>query len=141
MNNPIYADPIMALAKDSIGSGQLENPHARVQLDNPLCGDRVIIDVTWDDRGRVTGLAHEVRGCALCRAAASLIGRDAPGKNIDDIKMAKTELEILLKENILPIQHHWQALSVFKAVHGHKSRYECVLLPFKALNQALDRCS
>ncbi|MCU7875625.1 MAG: iron-sulfur cluster assembly scaffold protein [Candidatus Thiodiazotropha sp. (ex. Lucinoma kazani)] len=138
MNNPIYADPIMALARDATGSGQLKHPRARVQLDNPLCGDRVIIEVTWDDSGMLTELAHEVQGCALCRATASLIGRDTPGKQLTEIAIAQTELERLLKEGEEPTHHQWRGLSVFKPVHGHKSRYECVLLPFKALTQALE---
>jgi NifU-like protein involved in Fe-S cluster formation len=32
----------------------------------------------------------------------------------------------------------WPELAAFTPVHAHKSRHDCVLLPFEALAQALD---
>ncbi|MGH6899045.1 MAG: iron-sulfur cluster assembly scaffold protein, partial [Geminicoccaceae bacterium] len=33
----------------------------------------------------------------------------------------------------------WPELAAFAPVHAHKSRHECVLLPFEALTRALDQ--
>jgi hypothetical protein len=33
----------------------------------------------------------------------------------------------------------WPELAAFAPVHAHKSRHECVLLPFEALIRALDQ--
>jgi nitrogen fixation NifU-like protein len=33
----------------------------------------------------------------------------------------------------------WPELAAFAPVHAHKSRHDCVLLPFAALTQALDQ--
>ncbi|MGH6944919.1 MAG: Fe-S cluster assembly sulfur transfer protein SufU, partial [Geminicoccaceae bacterium] len=35
--------------------------------------------------------------------------------------------------------HDWPELAAFAPVHRHKSRHECVLLPFQALCEALDQ--
>jgi nitrogen fixation protein NifU and related proteins len=33
----------------------------------------------------------------------------------------------------------WPELAAFEPVHRHKSRHDCVLLPFDALTQALEQ--
>ena len=38
-----------------------------------------------------------------------------------------------------PAPQAWPALEIFTPVHSSKSRRDCVLLPFAALEQALDQ--
>ena len=45
-------------------------PTKSARRDNPLCGDRVTIDVRLDDSGKIAEIAHQVRGCLLCQASA-----------------------------------------------------------------------
>src|ERR1700734_2419234 len=84
MSDQLYQEKIVALAKAKTGAGKLVEPTKTARRDNPLCGDRVIIDVKLDGQGKVTEIAHQVRGCLLCQASASAlsslaIGKDAAG--------------------------------------------------------------
>ncbi len=45
MSDQLYQERIVALAKAKTGAGKLENPTKTARRDNPLCGDRVILDV------------------------------------------------------------------------------------------------
>ena len=83
MSDDLYQARIVALAKSKTGAGKLAAPTKSARRDNPLCGDRVTIDVKVED-GRSAEIAHQVRGCLLCQASASAlaataVGRDAAG--------------------------------------------------------------
>ena len=131
----IYQQAIKQLAEAAHGSGKLDDPDGAARLDNPLCGDRISLTVKLAG-GVVASVRHETRACLLCRAAASLVGLTAPGKSREEIGQETAALEALLSAAQMP-PADWQELEVFAPVHEYPSRHGCVLLPFKALNEAL----
>jgi nitrogen fixation NifU-like protein len=137
MNDALYQQAIKKLAQAAHGAGRLVQPTVSVRLDNPLCGDRIVLDLQIEN-GVITEVAHETRGCMLCSASASLLAREAPGKLSADLVRALIEFEALLGSNSTP-STHWPELSVFAPVRAHKSRFGCVLLPFRALRQAIGK--
>jgi nitrogen fixation protein NifU and related proteins len=133
----IYQDEIVTLAKSKTGATRLENPDATVTLDNPLCGDRVTLDVTVAD-GKITSVGHRVRGCMLCEASAALVARDAIGTDTDAVHTGREKLAALLKNGpSSDSSEAWSTVSTFGPVAEFKSRHECVLLPFEALDKAV----
>ena len=78
MRDQLYHQAILDLARQSGGTARLEQPQASATVDNPLCGDRVTVDLDLAD-GRVRAVGHKVRGCLLCQAAAAVIAARAPG--------------------------------------------------------------
>jgi len=86
--------------------------------------------------GRISALAHQVKGCLLCRAAASVIGRCAVGASSEEIERISIEVSEMLEKQAPP-PARWPQLDAFVPVHGHRSRYSCVRLPFEALRAAL----
>jgi nitrogen fixation NifU-like protein len=131
----IYQRAILELATAATGHGSLPSPDARALLDNPLCGDCVEMQVDVSD-GRITALAHEVQGCLLCRAAASVIGKRAVGSTLKDIEAVGASVSAMLETQAAP-PSSWEDLAAFTPVHGHRSRYRCVQLPFEALISAM----
>jgi nitrogen fixation NifU-like protein len=134
MSDRLYQERIVALAKAKTGAGKLASPTKSARRDNPLCGDRVSIDVTLDGEGKIAEIAHQVRGCLLCQASASalasvVVGRDAAG--VADLRH-DAERAIGRKAG----EPH-EPFVAFVPVREHKSRHECVLLPFEALEDAL----
>ena len=81
MTDQLYQDRIVALAKAKTGAGKLASPTKSARRDNPLCGDRVVIDVRLDEAGKIAEIAHQVRGCLLCQASASALASVAVGRN------------------------------------------------------------
>jgi nitrogen fixation NifU-like protein len=138
MQTRLYHQAILSAAAEATGRGAIDEADARVTLDNPLCGDRVHIDVLLKG-SRVSRLAHEVRGCLLCEAAASVIGAQAPGESLEDLRRVAAKLRARLCGEAAPESLPWPALEIFAPVRGFKSRHDCVLLPFDALVQALDQ--
>lgn len=131
----IYQEALMALANAATGQGALVAPDGRAFIDNPLCGDCVEMEVNLAG-SRITALAHQVKGCLLCRAAASVIGKRAVGAKLEEVELISAGVSEML-ERQAPPPAGWHELSAFVPVHGHRSRYDCVRLPFRALLDAL----
>jgi SUF system NifU family Fe-S assembly protein len=137
MVDALYQSRILDLAQAAVGKGQLEKKDVQVELDNPLCGDRVSIDLRKKGN-RIETIAHAVRGCVLCHAAASIIGAHAAGATKAEILEIHASLTAMLAENGKAPDGEWQALQAFLPVREYKSRHTCVLLPFDALARALN---
>jgi nitrogen fixation NifU-like protein len=125
----LYQDEIIQLSRQSRERGRLEDPDASARVDNPLCGDRVTMDLKIKD-GRITAVGHRVRGCALCEAAAEVIAENAIGLTSEALGTieAATRAYLTSNETTAP----WTKLSIFEPVRDVKSRHECVYLPFTA---------
>jgi nitrogen fixation NifU-like protein len=135
VNTALYDEGIKALARAAHGAGTLAAAHAIVRLDNPYCGDRIDLALMLSG-ARICALAHETKGCLLCRAAASLIGLHAPGAHLTQIGQAMAALDALLASGDLP-PGSWRELAVFRAVHEVPARHSCVSLPMQALRKAV----
>ena len=131
MNSEIYGERIKALA--ATPSQRLEHPGASQSLDNPLCGDRVTVEVLVKD-GKTVAVGHAVTGCLLCKAAATLVAQRAVGLDGEAAAGLLEQAQSVLKGGAEP---GLAELAVFAPVAPHKSRHDCVLLPFKALVKVL----
>ncbi len=134
MSDQLYQERIVALAKAKTGAGKLENPTKSARRDNPLCGDRVTIEVRLDGQGKITEIAHQVRGCLLCQASASVLASVAVGRDAAGILEVRHDAERAVGREAGEAREPFAA---FAPVAAHKSRQECVLLPFEALKDAL----
>jgi len=134
VNETLYQKAILDLARAAIGHGKLAAADASVTLDNPLCGDRITLELSLRD-GRVTELAHRVRGCALCEASASAIGTHAIGASAAQLTEAMRSVAAILAGTAA--DGVWPELVSFRPVGAHKSRHRCVMLPFESLVKAL----
>ena len=86
---------------------------------NPLCGDRVTIQVlVVGDCART--VRFEGRGCALCLGAASILTEAVEGQSLDEL--AALDQDRFLAELQSPIR---------------PARLKCALLPWMALRHAL----
>lgn len=137
MTDALYHDALVSLARESCGAGRLGPPAAEATRDNPLCGDRVTMEVRLEG-GRIAALAHRVRGCLLCQAAASFLGRAAPGQRPADVRQGRDLAAALLAGAPAP-GGAWAGLEIFAPVQSARSRHRCVLLAFEALGEALSQ--
>ncbi len=132
----LYHQALVRLARAADGAGRIEGATAGATVDNPLCGDRVTVEVRLAG-GCVAALAHRVRGCILCQASASLLGRAAPGRTPAELAGAQAALAALLRSGAPPPQGPFADLAFFAPVRAVPSRHRCALLPFEALARAL----
>jgi len=63
--------------------GRLEDPNGTAQVDNPVCGDELQLDVGLAGE-RVERVAWKVRGCSGAIAAASVMSELVHGKTVSE---------------------------------------------------------
>ena len=136
MSEALYNEAIMTEAKAAVGAGRLAAPSVSVRCDNPLCGDRITLDLVVEN-GRIEEVGHVTRGCLLTNAAASIIARHVGGQTPSALAQARRAAETVLAGGAPPAD--WPELAMFEPVSAVRSRHLCVLLPFKALDQALEQ--
>ena len=135
MIHDLYHRAILEAAAAAVGAGELPSPHGRARIDNPLCGDRIDFEVCTSE-ARVSALAHRVRGCVLCEAAASVIGQCACGASAGEVAAVRGKVAAMLEGACEHFDPPWEALRMFLPARGFRSRHECVTLAFDALAAA-----
>jgi nitrogen fixation NifU-like protein len=118
--------------------GALAEPTHAATFDNPLCGDVVTVQARVVD-GVVREIAFDGRGCALSRAAASIMCTMVRDRSADDVRSLTASFEHLVNSTSdAAIPDQLGELRAFAGVRRFRSRRVCALLPFRALLQALE---
>ena len=116
----LYRDYILEHYRRPHNFGVLETPTATFEGSNPLCGDRITMQLSVDD-GVVREIGFTGRGCAISQASASLLTDEVKGKPVADAAaLGATDLLDLLGIDISP------------------ARLKCAMLSFDALQHLLD---
>jgi nitrogen fixation NifU-like protein len=86
-----YREQIIERYKNPIFKGELVPNDISYEDDNPLCGDRVRIDIRVDESGIVYEAAFDGEGCAISQASADLLIEMIIGKSLEDLKKINKE--------------------------------------------------
>ena len=119
-------------------AGALTGATHHATVDNPLCGDVITVHARIHD-GAVQAITFEGRGCALSRAAASIMTTMVQGHTTEAAsRLAATFEQFVQAAPDAAIPEEIGELRVFAGVRRFRSRRVCALLAFRTLMQALD---
>jgi nitrogen fixation protein NifU and related proteins len=135
MSEALYSDTILALAARKVA--RLPNPDVTAVRHNPLCGDRVTLDLTVAG-GIVTAAGGEARGCALCCAGLAVLLDDLPGQTLESLPV---QIETARRSIAMGVSEVQVVLSLLQDRPIPRPRQKCVLLSVEALNAALSSLS
>lgn len=111
----------------------------RVEGYNPLCGDKVTLFLKLDG-GRVADLSFEGQGCAVSRAAASLMTGAVKGRTAAEAEALADRFTALVTGR-LPTgaaeREPLGKLAVFEGVAKFPLRVKCATLSWHALRAGL----
>ena len=115
----LYSDILLDHFRHPRNYGSLDAPDISNEQFNPLCGDRIRIELKLEH-----SIVNEARfkgdGCAISTASASLLTEMVLGKDVEELtNMSDARLISALESNIQP------------------ARLQCVLLPLQALREGL----
>ena len=117
----LYSDILLDHFRHPRNYGDLVNPDISHESFNPLCGDRIRIEVKLRDT-----IVREARfkgdACAICTAAASLLTELILGRDIATVSaLSDDRLITALESDIKP------------------TRLQCALLPLETLREGLKK--
>ena len=127
---------MLRLAAEAACAGRLAARDASAEIVNPVCGDRIRLDVRTEG-GRIAALGYEVHACVLTQASASLLGRHAVAHTATEIRELAAEIEAMLRAEGAAPGGDWSGYAALEPVRAHPSRHQCVMLPVRALLAAL----
>ena len=116
----LYRDYILEHYRRPHNFGVLDSPTVSHEGANPLCGDRITIQLGIRD-GTVEDVAFTGRGCAISQASASLLTDEIRGKTVD-------EVAALTSEDVLDLL----------GIEISPARLKCALLSLDTVGKALE---
>ena len=135
----LYQQVILDHNKKPRNFRKLENANHTAEGYNPLCGDQLTIYVNLADNA-VKEIAFEGSGCAISKAAASMMTQAVKGKSKEQAEelfkefhsMVTGELDEESDENSLG------NLKIFAGVRDFPVRVKCATLPWHTMQAALN---
>ena len=111
----LYRELILDHYQHPHNHGTLEHPDISYEDSNPLCGDKIRIEMQVRD-GIIEDIKFTGKGCAISQASASLLTDELKGKPLDSIRQ-------LDKQTVFDL------IGIPLSV----SRVKCALLPLKVV--------
>lgn len=137
MSDLLYRKELLRLAADAHGAGRLAHADTTGLAHNPVCGDKVVIDLALAN-GRVTDIRQETKACVLTQASAAILGKNLKGLARPDVEALRDVLAAMLGANGPVPERPFEDYAVFDAALAYPSRHVCVLLPLAAALAAFD---
>lgn len=119
MSSDLYQEQILDHYRNPRNHGALEHPDTTFHDSNPLCGDTVAMDMTFDG-DRIAEVRFRGTGCAISQASTSMLTEMIAGKTKEEAHAISKEA--LLEEIGVPLS---------------PARVKCALLGYKVMQAAL----
>ena len=81
----LYRQYILDHYREPRNAGRIDAPDISAADTNPLCGDRIELDLKLDG-DRVREVRFRGRGCAISQASASMLTEKIEGATLDELK-------------------------------------------------------
>jgi nitrogen fixation NifU-like protein len=115
----LYSDVLLDHFRNPRNFGSLPAPDIRYEVFNPLCGDRIRIEIELSGN-QIRAARFQGDGCAISLAAASMLTEMIVGSDLTAVEsISSEELLLALKGEIQP------------------TRVKCALLPLEALQSGV----
>jgi nitrogen fixation NifU-like protein len=135
----LYQEVILDHNRKPRNWGTLAAPTHQAEGVNPLCGDRLQLQLELADEA-VRAIAFEGESCAICKASASMMTTVVKGKTRQDSETLIQQFRDMAtgKLDTAKDQHQLGRLTVFAGVRDLPTRVKCAILPWHTLHAALN---
>ena len=127
---------ILEIAAHTENNRVVENYTHKSKHKNPLCGDEMEISLIVKE-DVVKDMGYQCKSCVYCQASVSLLSQNIKDKSLDEIREFIDICENIFENTKTILEKKWIS---FKELFDKKniSRKECLLLPLRTVNKALD---
>ena len=135
----LYQEVILDHNRKPRNFGELPDPEHRAEGNNPLCGDRLTVDLVVEG-GRIVDVKFRGQGCAISTASASLMTDAVNGRTLEEANALFERFhEMLTGDPSAPAEVSGELgkLAVFAGVREFPIRVKCATLPWHTLRAAL----
>lgn len=109
----LYRELIIDHYKNPGYRGTLDPHDISFEDDNPLCGDKIRIDLRVNEENTITEALFSGHGCAISQASADLLLESVIGKKLEEVReMKKQDILDLLGIELGPVRLKCALLSL-----------------------------
>lgn len=137
--NELYQDLILDHYKHPRCQGCLENPAAKSDVVNPLCGDQISLSISTEGE-YIKDIRFSGKGCSISQASASMMAEACNGKKLEEVNDL-----INLFKGFMQGQRELQDLEIsggdlvaLQGVRKFTARIKCALLAWEAMYKCLE---
>jgi nitrogen fixation NifU-like protein len=136
----LYQQVILDHNKKPRNFRKLENANHTAEGYNPLCGDQLTIYLDLEN-GLVKDVGFEGSGCAISKAAASMMTQAVKGKSKEQVEHLFNEFHLMVtgELNEETEENDLGNLKIFAGVREFPVRVKCATLPWHTLHAALNK--
>ncbi len=87
----IYEEHVLDHYEDPYHRGDCEHATHAEEGNNPLCGDKVRIELEIDDEGKIRQAWFEGEGCVISQSSTSMLMERIEGMSLDELKSFSAE--------------------------------------------------
>lgn len=133
----LYQDLILDHQKNPRNFGDLSDANHHADGFNPLCGDKIALDLKVNGEGVIEDLKFKGSGCAISKASASMMTMALKGKKTAEAEKIFNQFHdmVMGKEEKVPAD--LGKLKVFSGVRDYPARVKCASLAWHTLEAAL----
>jgi nitrogen fixation NifU-like protein len=134
----LYQQVILDHNKKPRNFHRLETANRRAEGYNPLCGDQLTVYLELEDE-RVKDVSFEGSGCAISKAAASMMTQSVKGRTLEEAEVLFDEFHRMVMGELdaEAEEHHLGRLTIFSGVREFPARVKCATLSWHTLRSAL----
>jgi nitrogen fixation NifU-like protein len=133
----LYQEVILDHNKRPRNFGTLEGASHHAEGHNPLCGDRLSLDLRVDD-GVIGDVRFQGTGCAISRASASLMTDSIKGRRVDEVERLFERFHRMVTTPPDEDVEDLGKLSALAGVREFPVRVKCASLAWHTLKAALN---
>jgi nitrogen fixation NifU-like protein len=133
----VYQEIILEHYRGSRFRGELEDPDVVVPLNNPTCGDDILLQMKLRD-GRVEEIRFSGNGCAISQASASMMSEQVVGKSLEEMRALAARFRAMLHGDTAAARDpELGDLRALVGVARLPRRVKCAMLAWEALEAGL----
>jgi nitrogen fixation NifU-like protein len=136
----LYQQVILDHNKKPRNFRKLENANRSAEGYNPLCGDQLTVYLDLEN-DLVKDVGFEGSGCAISKAAASMMTQAVKGKSKEQAENLFNEFHLMVtgELNEETEENNLGNLRIFAGVREFPVRVKCATLPWHTLHAALNK--
>ena len=136
----LYAEVVMDHNRRPRNVKKIDGADRTADGFNPLCGDQISLFLNLGDDDSIQDIGYVATGCAISKAAASMMSEAVKGQSVADAQRVVTEFRHMLthRGDEEPDYEIMGDLEILEGVANYPTRIKCATLPLHTLASAID---
>jgi nitrogen fixation NifU-like protein len=134
----LYQQTILDHHKKPRNFRKLQDANRTAEGFNPLCGDRVCLELFVDENDVIQDDGFQGSGCAISTASASMMTERLKGRRATELESLFELFHDLVTGKKTDVDAELGKLAVFAGVRDYPVRVKCATLAWHTLLAALD---